>query len=98
MNRLDIKPIMKNYGIVIAFFVICVVLSVLSPVFLTGMNIINIVRQTSIYGIMAVGMTFIILTGGIDLSVGSLLAISGVAGAGQCSRRASAPSRPFWSP
>ena len=82
MKRPDFKHIMKNYGIVIAFFVICIILSILSPVFLTSMNIINIVRQTSIYGIMAVGMTFVILTGGIDLSVGSLLAISGAVCAG----------------
>ncbi len=82
MKAPDIKYIMKNYGIVIAFFVLCIILSILSPVFLTGMNIINVVRQSSIYGIMAVGMTFVILTGGIDLSVGSLVAISGVACAG----------------
>ncbi len=82
MKSPDLKHIMKNYGIVIAFFGICAILSILSPVFLTSINIINIVRQTSIYGIMAVGMTFVILTGGIDLSVGSLLAISGVACAG----------------
>ena len=74
--------ILKNYGIVIAFGVVCGVLAILSPVFLTGVNIINIVRQTSIYGIMAVGMTFVIITGGIDLSVGSLLAVSGAACAG----------------
>lgn len=78
----NFKHIIKNYGIVIAFFAIGIVLSVLSPVFLTSVNIINIIRQTSIYGIMATGMTFVILTGGIDLSVGSLLAVSGVACAG----------------
>ncbi len=82
MKSPDIRHIMKNYGIVIAFIFICIILSILSPVFLTKINIINIVRQTSIYGIMAVGMTFVILTGGIDLSVGSLLAVSGVACAG----------------
>ena len=74
--------ILKNYGIVIAFGAVCGVLAILSPVFLTGINIINVVRQTSIYGIMAVGMTFVIITGGIDLSVGSLLAVSGAACAG----------------
>lgn len=82
MKTPDLKHIMKNYGIVIAFIFICIILSILSPVFFTKMNVINIIRQTSIYGIMAVGMTFVILTGGIDLSVGSLLAISGVACAG----------------
>ena len=82
MNKPDITQIMKNYGIVIAFFVICIILTVLSPVFLTSTNLINVFRQTSIYGIMAIGMTFVILTGGIDLSVGSLLAISGIVSAG----------------
>jgi ribose/xylose/arabinose/galactoside ABC-type transport system permease subunit len=73
---------LKNYGIILAFFLICLVLAILSPVFLTLNNIINIIRQTSIYGIMAVGMTFVILTGGIDLSVGSVLAVSGAICAG----------------
>jgi len=51
-------------------------------VFLTFTNVMNIIRQSSIYGIMAIGMTFVILTAGIDLSVGSLLAISGAIAAG----------------
>lgn len=73
---------LKNYGIILAFSLICVGLSILSPVFFTLNNIINVIRQTSIYGIMAVGMTFVILTGGIDLSVGSVLAVSGAICAG----------------
>jgi ribose transport system permease protein len=80
--KIDIKRILKSYGIVIAFFLICAVLAVLSPVFLSMTNIINVVRQSSIFGIMALGMTFVILTGGIDLSVGSILAISGAIAAG----------------
>lgn len=78
----DARHILKNYGIIIAFVLICIMLSVTSPVFLTTTNIINVIRQTSIYGIMAVGMTFIILTGGIDLSIGSIMAIAGAARAG----------------
>jgi ribose transport system permease protein len=73
---------LKSYGIILAFLLICVGLSILSPVFFTLNNIINVIRQTSIYGIMAVGMTFVILTGGIDLSVGSVLAVSGAICAG----------------
>ena len=73
---------LKNYGIILAFIIICVALAILSPVFLTRNNILNVIRQTSIYGIMAVGMTFVILTGGIDLSVGSVLALSGAICAG----------------
>ncbi len=79
---LDIKRILKNYGIVFAFFLICIAMAFLSPVFLRWTNILNVIRQTSIYGIMAVGMTFVILTGGIDLSVGSILAFSGAIAAG----------------
>jgi len=80
--ELNLKVILKNYGILIAFFAICVIISILSPVFLAPNNIINVIRQTSIYGIIAVGMTFVILTGGIDLSVGSILAVSGAVCAG----------------
>ena len=80
--KIDARHILKNYGIIIAFVLICIMLSVTSPVFLTTTNIINVIRQTSIYGIMAVGMTFIILTGGIDLSIGSIMAIAGAVCAG----------------
>ncbi len=60
----------------LAFLVI--VLSVLEPRFLTGRNLFNVMRQISFIGILAVGMTFVILTAGIDLSVGSLLAFAGI--------------------
>ncbi len=80
--KINVRNTLKNYGIVIAFFLICIILSILSPVFFQMTNIINVIRQTSIYGIMSVGMTFIILTGGIDLSIGSILAISGAVCAG----------------
>ena len=51
---------------------------VLTPHFLTVSNLLNIAQQTSINAIVAVGMTFVILSGGIDLSVGSIVALSGV--------------------
>ncbi len=78
----DVRRILRSYGILIAFVLICIVMTFLSPVFLTVTNILNIIRQSSIYGIMAIGMTFVILTAGIDLSVGSILAISGAIAAG----------------
>ena len=53
-------------------------LSIFSPYFLTWNNIYNILDQSSIYFILAVGMTFVICSGGIDLSVGSVMALSGV--------------------
>jgi ribose transport system permease protein len=80
--KINFRSILKNYGIVIAFLLICVLLAFLSPVFRTLNNFTLILRQTSIYGIMAVGMTFVILTGGIYLSVGSVLALSGAICAG----------------
>jgi ribose transport system permease protein len=80
--KVDVKRLLKNYGILFAFVLVCAVLAWLSPVFLRWANVLNIIRQSSIYGIMAVGMTFVILTGGIDLSVGSILAFSGALAAG----------------
>jgi ribose transport system permease protein len=80
--KVDVKRVLKNYGILFAFVLVCAVLAWLSPVFLRWANVLNVIRQSSIYGIMAVGMTFVILTGGIDLSVGSILAFSGALAAG----------------
>jgi putative xylitol transport system permease protein len=70
-----------RYGIVIAFFALCFILAFANPYFLTRGNVVNVLRQTSINGILAVGMTFVILTGGIDLSVGSVLAFCGIVSA-----------------
>ena len=58
--------------------VLAVCLSLLSPYFLTQNNIFNILDQSVVIGIVAVGMTFVILTGGIDLSVGSVAGLTGV--------------------
>ena len=57
--------LLKNYGIITAFFVLCIVLSIISDYFLELSNILDVLRQTSINGILAIGMTFVILTRGI---------------------------------
>lgn len=57
-----------------------VVLSVVSPSFLTSTNLASVVRQTAVINIMALGMTMVIVAGGIDLSVGSILAFGGLMG------------------
>lgn len=62
----------------IGLFFLILLLSITSPYFLTVSNILNVLRQISMVGIVSVGMTFVIITGGIDLSVGSVLALSGV--------------------
>lgn len=76
-NR-DMKKSLREFGLVFVILFIVILMSFLSPVFMTKNNIMNIIRQISINGILAVGMTYIILTGGIDLSVGSLVAITSV--------------------
>jgi ribose transport system permease protein len=68
----------REFGTIIGLVLLCLVLWILSPHFLTVSNLLNIVEQTSINAIVAVGMTFVILSAGIDLSVGSLVALSGV--------------------
>ena len=73
-KRLDFNEIY----ILLALVVICVVLAILSPVFLTVNNFKNVIIQASINATLACGMTFVILSGGIDLSVGSVLAFAGV--------------------
>src|SRR5579863_578217 len=57
---------------------LAVILSLLSPYFLTSSNLFNILDQSVVTGIVSVGMTFVILTGGIDLSVGSVAGLSGI--------------------
>ena len=73
-----VNAIWRQFGMLVVLAVMCVILSVIAPNFFTSGNFINIARQVSINGILAAGMTFVILTGGIDLSVGSLLAVTGV--------------------
>ena len=79
-RRLGISIV--DYGIFIAFVILCVALAVLTPTFLTSGNLLNVGRQVSIVAILAAGQTFVILTAGIDLSVGSVLALAGAAAAG----------------
>ncbi|MER6989947.1 ABC transporter permease [Saccharopolyspora hirsuta] len=63
-----------------ALIVVFVVLSIVAPSFLTADNLFNLGSQTSVNAVMAVGVTLVIITGGIDLSVGSVAALSGVVG------------------
>lgn len=76
MKKIGMNLITK-YRTVTVLVLIVVVAALLSDAFLTVDNLLNVVRQVSIIAIVAAGMTFVILTGGIDLSVGSILALSG---------------------
>lgn len=74
--------IKENLGILVGFAVLCVVLSIASPAFLTKENILNILRQVSTNSNLALGMTLAIIICGIDLSVGSIVALSGTIAGG----------------
>ena len=78
-DRKSLNNFLQVAGILPILVLICILFSVLSPNFLTPGNIVNIFRQASVNIVLATGMTFVILTGGIDLSVGSILAVSAVA-------------------
>ncbi len=71
----------RKYGIFIAFILICLMLAFTSPQFLTLSNWTIIITQASINALLAFGVTFVIITGGIDLSIGSLVAVTGVVAA-----------------
>ena len=68
-------------GLALALAILMAALSIAKPNFLTVANLVNLVRQISINGILAVGVTFVLLTGGVDLSLGSLVALTGVVAA-----------------
>ena len=71
----DLRGILEKFGILIGYLILVIVATILSPRFLSTQNMLNVIRQISIFGVLAIGQTFVILTGGIDLSVGSTLAL-----------------------
>jgi ribose transport system permease protein len=78
LRRVSRRIPMNDLGTLIALLGLCVIMTILSPRFLMVSNFTNIFVQISIISIIAVGMTFVILTGGIDLSVGSIVAFCGL--------------------
>lgn len=76
-----IKALLQKYGIILVLIFLIAVISIAEPKFLSPNNIFNVMTQSSIFGIMALGMTLVITSKGIDLSVGSILAFAGVVAA-----------------
>lgn len=74
---MEVKEKLNKYRSLIGLIIFSIIISIISPRFLTTSNLLNVFRQTSINAIIAAGMTFVILTSGIDLSVGSILGFSG---------------------
>src|SRR5712692_1605192 len=73
-----IRGWLSNYAIFVALAVECVILAVATDAFLRPENLSNVLRQNAFTAILAAGMTFVILTAGIDLSVGSVVGLSGM--------------------
>jgi inositol transport system permease protein len=72
------KELFKKYATLLGLLVLVLIFSLIKPKFIDVNNIFNLLRQASINGLLALGMTFVILTGGIDLSVGSIVGASGI--------------------
>jgi len=79
--KTNLKKLAIKYKSFIGFILLCMIITIVTPRFLTFSNLTNVLTQVSVNAIMAVGMTFVILNNGIDLSVGSILAISGAVAA-----------------
>ncbi|AHC14908.1 ABC transporter permease [Salinispira pacifica] len=77
-SRINVRLILKKFGLLFAVLFLMAVLTGLSPHFMTVRNMLNLLLQASVNAIIAAGMTQVILTSGIDLSVGSVLALTAV--------------------
>ena len=75
---IHILGVVKKYGMLLALMVLIILGSFLSEAFLTPRNLLNVARQVSVIGLLAAGETFVILAGGIDLSLGGVLSASAI--------------------
>lgn len=80
-NKLNIKNLIAQYAIYIIAILLFVVLTSIDPTFASGRNIVNILKQTSIVAIIVIAQTLCLITGGMDLSSGSIMALAGVTAA-----------------
>ena len=75
---MKIKKInLRNYGVIIGFLVLCAIISFATPAFLTTRNILNLLRQSAVVGVLSAGMTLIIISGNFDISVGYICGCAG---------------------
>ena len=72
-NADSFKKMYSEYGIVMVLVLLIIIATIMNPIFIGTNKIINVLRQVSINGILSIGMTFVIISGCIDLSVGSTL-------------------------
>lgn len=81
LKNVSVVKWLKKTAIFWALIALVIIMAILSPVFLSPRNMANVVKQIAINGVLAIGMTVVLLTGGIDLSVGSVVAISSIVAA-----------------
>lgn len=75
---MTVKEFIEKFATLFGLLIVVLIISIIKPKFIDIDNIFNLLRQASINGLLALGMTFVVLTGGIDLSVGSMLGASGI--------------------
>jgi ribose/xylose/arabinose/galactoside ABC-type transport system permease subunit len=91
LAKRSVQTLLREYIILFVFLLVCVIIASIRPVFLSVDNIFNVIRQVSMIGIMSVGMTFVILSADIDLSVGSVAGFCGALTAGLMVRQGLSP-------
>ena len=79
--RRNVHQLLSRNAIVFVLIGLCILFGALNPAFFSVTNLFNVLRQVAVVGIVAVGMTFVMLTGGIDLSVGAIIGVSAVVAA-----------------
>ena len=77
-RQFDLINFVGRFAPLLFLIILVIVFGVQQPRFLTSLNLFNVMRQISITGLISIGMTFVILTSGIDLSVGSIVALAGL--------------------
>ncbi len=77
-NKMSKKQFIASYGSLIGLILLVIIITVIKPRFMNLTNLRNVFRSASIDGLLAVGMTFVVLTGGIDLSVGAIMGCAGM--------------------
>lgn len=77
----NMKGMLQNYGIIVIFLAVTLILCIVSPTFRVPRNLLNVWKQASVNGILSMGMMIVVITGGIDLSMGSVVGVAGVCAA-----------------
>lgn len=81
LKQLDRKQLIRDFGLIIIFALVVIGLCIASDTFRLPRNLLNVLKQASVNGILAMGMMLVVLTGGIDLSMGSIVGLAGVCAA-----------------